>query len=375
MENKYKYQDYITPLWTGNTVYYESVLFREDVTKVALLYPADEIISVISSDHKTEYIKGEDWELEDGKIVRLPDSKIPLMTLDIFYPEKVVRGESFECIEGGYNGIYFGEGDAMAKWQVDVTYRHSDKWEGPLAKDESAKMQRFYKKLERGEEATIVFYGDSVTVGASSSSFIERDPQIPCFAEFATEIIARKYGYTVSWDHKPHKDNSHRVPIHGEKVLHYVNTAVGGTTSFWGLDNVQELVNDYKPDLVVLGFGGNDGNMKPHEFIELTKKIVDKIREPDPDIEIVILAATIPHWRVRNFYKNQIDFEAVLRELAESSDKMPFVPMTSTHKYLLRKKDFYHMTGNNVNHPNDYLERVYTMVVLRALGLESPEVM
>ena len=39
-----------------------------------------------------------------------------------------------------------------------------------------------------------------------------------------------------------------------------VNTAVGGTASAWGVQNVQERVVSKNPDLLVLGFGMNDGN-------------------------------------------------------------------------------------------------------------------
>ncbi len=41
--------------------------------------------------------------------------------------------------------------------------------------------------------------------------------------------------------------------------------------------------------------------------------------------------------------------------------------MTSLHRALLSSKPYYHMTGNNVNHPNDFLSRVYAQAVVWAL--------
>ena len=37
-----------------------------------------------------------------------------------------------------------------------------------------------------------------------------------------------------------------------------INTSVGGMASDWALEHVQENVCDYRPDLVLLGFGMND---------------------------------------------------------------------------------------------------------------------
>ena len=45
-------------------------------------------------------------------------------------------------------------------------------------------------------------------------------------------------------------------------------------------------------------------------------------------------------------------------------DCAALVPMTSMHSALMEKKRFYDMTGNNINHPCDFLARVYAQVIL-----------
>ena len=42
--------------------------------------------------------------------------------------------------------------------------------------------------------------------------------------------------------------------------------------------------------------------------------------------------------------------------------------MTAMHLDLLKAKRFRDMTGNNVNHPNDFLARVYAQVVLQTVA-------
>ena len=169
---EYSLNEYLKPIWSGNTVVHEMVMFAdwenteilfENSVKVKkLLYPAEEIYAVYSSDLKTEYIKGKDWDILDGKLVRYYNSDIPLMTEEIYYPENPEEGHYFGSTVEGHKNIMFGENDVMTKWQVSVTYRHSGTWEGSLPTVQSEKIKNFIKKLENGEEATILFYGDSI---------------------------------------------------------------------------------------------------------------------------------------------------------------------------------------------------------------------
>ena len=43
------------------------------------------------------------------------------------------------------------------------------------------------------------------------------------------------------------------------------------------------------------------------------------------------------------------------------------VPMTEIHQYLLTKKRYDDMNGNGVNHPNDFLARIYGQAVCQTL--------
>ena len=37
--------------------------------------------------------------------------------------------------------------------------------------------------------------------------------------------------------------------------------------------------------------------------------------------------------------------------------------VTNTHEGVLTRKKFYDFTGNNINHPNDFLNRVYSQTL------------
>ena len=69
----------LTPLWEGDTVFAESVLFYPDprtgeIGPAPLFYPADEILRVTSSDFMIEYKENTDYYLENGRLFRTPDS-------------------------------------------------------------------------------------------------------------------------------------------------------------------------------------------------------------------------------------------------------------------------------------------------------------
>ncbi|MBQ5354767.1 MAG: SGNH/GDSL hydrolase family protein [Clostridia bacterium] len=364
----YTLDEYIRPIWEGNTVAHETVLFREDEHAALLSFPADEILAVLSADLGTEYEEGVDYALEYGALVRLPGSRMPFIPMSRFYPAEHRDGEDFGCTEPGHPFLGFGEGDAMIRYMVDVTYKHSAEWTGPKVKPQTDKLARFLGKLERGEEAVIVFYGDSISVGGNSSGFVGIPPYAPIFAEMTAEALARKYGYAVSFDVK---SGGPLDPVKktGGKVLHYVNTSVGGMDSRWGLDHVGERAIAYEPDLVVLGFGMNDGWRTRAQFMELTEGIVSAIRKEVPGADILLLSSILPHWRAAGFFGHQIEYETGLSMLADREEHVGLAPMTSVHRHLLGRKQYYHATGNNVNHPSDFMARVYAMVLLAALGV------
>jgi hypothetical protein len=59
---------------------------------------------------------------------------------------------------------------------------------------------------------------------------------------------------------------------------------------------------------------------------------------------------------------------APLLEIASEQEGVVVADMTTMHQDLLKRKAFIDMTGNNVNHTNDYLSRVYAQVILETMN-------
>ena len=149
--------------------------------------------------------------------------------------------------------------------------------------------------------------------------------------------------------------------------IEYFNTAVGGWTSQTGLNAFKERVIDNNPDLLVLAFGMNDMGDSLEGYGERTEKMVLSLHEHNPKAEIVLVGTSLPNPET-NWYLNQ---EKFVEELYRLEEKYPFVAVadvTNVYKYLFEVgKKYRDITGNNINHPNDFGARIYAQTILKTI--------
>ena len=341
---KYDHSTYVTPLWEGNVVYNETVMFVDE-NEAPLLYIPDKVISVRSYDLKLEYVEGEDYVVRDGKIALTENTRIPSFEAEEYYPYEGVPGKSFGCNVEGHPYIFFSEGATIFKRQIHVTYTHSDVWSGFVPQKQN-KFTRFFEKASRGEEVAVLFFGDSISCGANSSKMVGCEPYADTWYDMIVESM-RKY-------------------FNNDKIK-CVNTAVGGKNTVWAGEVLQERAIDISPDLMFLAFGMNDVFRAPEEEKALIKDILDRFLEACPDAEVALVSPMLPHFRLKGFWGNQRYFEKEFEELCDEYANVALIPVTSVHSAVLERKRYYDMTGNNVNHPNDFLARIYAQTANKVL--------
>ena len=342
--DRYDPDAYLSPIWKGKVVYNETLLFLGKEDAAPLLYTPGEIISVRSYDLATEYREGVDYTVENGSIRLTENTTIPYFEESEYYPILPVQGSSFECGKPGKPFILFGEGDTFCSRQVAVTYRTKERWRGATPADASALYPGTLRKLRAGEPLKIVFYGDSITTGANSSGFLNLAPYADSFPGLVKKWLEKKYGSSVS----------------------LVNTAKGGENTQWGIDNAAARVTAYAPDLVVIGFGMNDVALSAQEHEEKMRALIGIVREGNPDAEILLVSPMLPNEEVLWAYRNQPDFEEKLVQIGAEKG-IGVANVTTMHRAVLERKRYRDMTGNNVNHPNDFLARIYAQTILRTL--------
>ena len=109
------------------------------------------------------------------------------------------------------------------------------------------------------------------------------------------------------------------------------------------------------------GWGVNTENFKQN-----IKKIADYVCESNPECEVIAVSTIVPNtdacWTDGNpIYGYQDKYEEVLLELEKEG--LAIAKMTSVYKYLEENKGFYSLTGNGINHPNDFVVRAYAQVL------------
>lgn len=92
------------PFWQGTTMYNESILMVSHdggIPEGKLLFQPTEILSVRSARLDQEYEEGVDWILEDGKIKRTVNSRIPYLSTDDLYFPSYIPGLTMPKKDGG----------------------------------------------------------------------------------------------------------------------------------------------------------------------------------------------------------------------------------------------------------------------------------
>jgi len=351
MEYKYDRELYLKPFYAGNVIYFETI-FPVENEEIQTLFPIDEIISVTNYGLDKVYIEGKDYKLENGKLVLIEGGDIEITKEVDFYrenPDSAPIQLEYSRSRRKFDGpryFMFSEGSGIIKHQITITYKHSGVWDGFLPEYQGEKLFKFFSKLKNKESPRLLFYGDSITVGCNSSGTKWGDnikPNAESWPIMITKHLEDKYSTKIE----------------------YFNTAVGGMVTQWGVDNVEERVNQYNPDLLVLAFGMNDGPMSPKEHTDKIRKIIDLSMKHNPNIEIVLVSTTIPNPESNWYFGISNNYVEEYKKI--NLPNVAVVDMTNTELSILKRKCFKDITGNNVNHPNDFLARVYAQTILKVI--------
>ena len=345
LNGEHSLADCLSPIWEGDFSYNESVfpfITREGtLAPLRLLYPIQAVTAVRSWDTKTLYLPEKDYLVKDGELFIPEGSSIPVTSWEELHPTEKTDA-SKEAVEGGY--LLYTE--HFFEKQILVSYTHDAPWEGPVPASKASSFARTRKLLEEGKEVKIHFYGDSITVGACATGYFKTEPNLPIWPELTVKALEKRYPQA--------------------KIV-YTNTAVGGKCSRWATEESEERLIPYKADLVVIAFGMNDGPKSPDRYGIYNRRLIMDARRANPDCDILLVSTTLPNKAFKRFYGNQAIFVSVLKNLAMNYDNVEVADMTAMHEYLLTKKHFRDMSGNHINHPNDYLTRLYAQLCLQTL--------
>lgn len=345
--SKFDFDEYMKPVWKGDYVCNESICFFPDpdtgeVAPAPLLFNPTEVISVTSSDLKVKFEEGRDYVIKDGAVFPVSGSGMKAWGYDEYYttdPGEYKIG--WIKPEGRY--VHWTRGSFHAEHQYAVTYKHNGVWNGPEPSFAGDKLPKTMEILKNGGKLRMLFYGDSITEGSDASGFSGDfdgafEPYMPLYPELVVKRLSQVYP---------------------DASVEYINTAVGGWGSVQGVEAAEERVAAHKPDLAVIGFGMNDLTLTAQQHKENIMKIMDTARAANPETEFILVSTTLPNPESK-WSRHQLEtFQPALEEIVNEQKGVALVPMNEMHRYLLSKKRYSDMSGNGINHPNDFLVRIY----------------
>jgi lysophospholipase L1-like esterase len=243
-------------------------------------------------------------------------------------------------------GIFFSEGSEYHQLQVEVTYRYEPgQWKGLVPKYAGDALPKTMAKLRGKQPIKIILLGDSIAAGGNASGKTNAPPYCPAFGELTALALENHFGGKVA----------------------FLNNAVDGNTTRHGLQLANGGVGTGDPDLVIIAFGMNDVYHKRDvaEYQANTRRIMERIRADAPNVEFILVASMLENVERGISLKKFPLYRDALAELCGPG--VALADLTSMWEELLKRKTFYDITGNGLNHPNDFGHCVYAETLLSLL--------
>jgi len=312
-------------------MYDESLFFigaNGESSTASLLFAPERVLSLHDAGRETTFEEGQDFEVKrlERTVVRLPGSRMPCTAV-----EDVA---SLVCADD----------DAFHRRQVEVSYTHAGEWDGPTPWCADEAVPGTIRRLRAAEPVRVALTGDSISEGYNASGFIGVPPYQAAYGALVGAGLEQAYGSPIE--------------------LH--NFAVAGWTSDHGLADV-ERVASVNPQLVIVAYGMNDASYAaPAELAGNVGALMDQVRRTSPDAEFVIVSPMLPNPEADPRVMPR--FPAYRDALARLSGRGAVVAdVTTLWTHLLARKSYYDVTGNGLNHPNDFGHRLYAQMVLAQL--------
>ena len=340
-----------TPIFEGGTMYAESVFPLKNegdkIAKINLYFKATKIIEAYTflGGKKRILKQGKDYILKDGCIAFPDTTSVKIFNNDDIYAPATPEG--IKKLGGSFffptikKRALFREGTWFHKHMVYVSYKYSEKSDFVPEKFDGKKLPKTLAKLRSGKPLCVVLYGDSISAGGNSSARYNFPPYAKTWGEQFVENLRDTYKSKIT----------------------YYNRALGGTRSHWGAMCINDLVLPDNPDLLIIAFGMND-RILAEKRKKYYQAMISAVLKKNPNAEFILVCSIRGN---TNWQKFDTHDSYEKSDKAMQCKNIAVADVRSAHTALLTKKRYIDMTGNHVNHPNDFLIRTYVQALSNIL--------
>lgn len=344
----------LEPIWSSPVVHGESViplqLKEGGAIEGRLAFTVAELLEVKTADGKRKLEPGRDVRLaEDGRTLIFPaDAGFLFLKEADLYPPAGAPNSYKHRVGHPEQNMLFHQGHWFHDRQIEVTYRRKEEWSGPVPQWDEKALPRTLGRLRAGKPLSIGVSGDSITQGYNASGFASLETTASPFQPAYSELVAAQLAATYK----------------SEITLR--NRAISGWSITNGHTDLQMLLAE-RPQLVIVAYGMNDvGRRDPEWFKKQVASLIERIHATDAEIEIILVAPMLgnPEWihTPREMFPKYRDALASL-----TGPGIALADLTAVWETMSRNKLHLDMTGNGLNHPNDFGHRLYAQVVLSLL--------
>lgn len=330
----------------GDTLFFTG---ENKVTATARLLRVPSATPRIASANGTmKFESGRDFTWQPGsRVVTLTaDSRIPFKTTAELHPAPN-SPNAYKSQRGTDRWMFFGPGRVIHDLQCVASYASADDWRVPFpaaAPDEQLGSVR--ARLHAKQPVKLVVLGDSISTEADASAIANVWPNQPGYPTLVARGLETRFGSKVT----------------------LTNLSKGGMDSKWGATRVPNVLAE-KPDLLFVAFGMNDasGRRTAEEFAKVTKQIIEPVRAARPDCAIVLVATMTANseW-VHAAPELYPQYATALAKL--TGPGIALADVTTVWSAIESRKKHFDLTGNGLNHPNDFGHRLYAETILSVIG-------
>ena len=339
------------PVWTAAAIDADPLFFVQAEGSAAatakLLLVPKTVPQLVKATHDVAYEAGRDftWEPGSREILLTPKSQIPFHTqAQVLLPPG--SPDSIAATRDGKKHLLFGEKHFFHDRQVSAAYEPAERWSGPVPAADALGLSLTMERLAAREPLKIVVLGDSISTGANASGVEGALPGQPGYPDLVADGLHQRFG----------------------SVVELTNLSVGGTNAGWGVGQMQVAIAE-QPDLFIIAFGMNDasGKFSPTKYRKEVARMASVMRTACPDCDVICVATMTAnetwHHAAPKVYPAYLD-----ELLTWRGPGLAVADVTSVWSWIVERKSALDLSGNGVNHPNDFGHRLYADVALALLA-------
>ena len=337
--------------WTDPKVEGESLFFiqtENTAAKAALLRTPSELPSLRSANRDVTYELDRDfiWKAGSREITLTANSRIPFKKTAELHPAPG-SPNSYDGLRDSTLHMLYSQGRFFHDLQCEATYPTTESWPGPVpAAAPAEQLSHVRARLAAKQPVKIVMLGDSISTGLNASLTGQAPPLQPGYPDLVAKALGERSGAAVTLK----------------------NLSVGGMDSRWGLGQMDAVLAE-TPDLFLCAFGMNDasGHAAPAAFAATIQQMLQRLHAARPECDAILLSPMTANAEWKHAAPDLYPaYATALQQLAAPG--CAIADVTSVWLAIMQRKTHLDLSGNGLNHPNDFGHRLYAEIVLATIG-------